>query len=466
MFEFQPVMGPTWRSTIQFVACVTLGLTSLAGISHAQEQRSHASPEQQNAEQQNWAQWRGPLQTGEATQANPPIEWSDTERVAWKTRIPGRGHSTPIVWGDHVFLTTAIPIGERLTPKLSGRPGEHDNLPVESRFQFSVIDVNRSTGEIAWQKAVREALPIEAGHQTASLASNSATTDGERVFAFFGSHGLYCLDYQGNLLWERDFGPQHSKHGHGEGCSPALFGDYLALNWDHEEQSFLVVLDKRTGKDVWRKDRREDTSWSSPIIVTFQGKQQLIVCGTNRVRGYALQTGETIWECGGMSSNIVATPVYSEGIVYVGSSYEKRILMAIRLDGASGDITSTKQVLWTRTRGTPYVPSPLLVDNALYFLTHYQNIITRIDGPTGRDAPGPLRLGSLGNIYASPVAAAGHIFITDLEGTTMVVTASDVPRVVSVNTLKENVNASLAIAGNEIFIRGVDHLYCVTSAEK
>lgn len=415
---------------------------------------------------QNWPQWRGPLQTGESPVAIAPVQWSSSENIAWKTKIPGRGHSTPIVWGEHVFLTTAIPVGEKLPPKLSGRPGEHDNLPVDSRYQFAVLDIHRNSGRIAWQKVVHEALPIEAGHQSASLASNSAATDGERLFAFFGSHGLYCLDFQGNVLWQRDFGMQHSKHGHGEGCSPALYGDYLAINWDHEENSFLVVLDKRTGQDLWRKDRREDTSWSSPIIVSLQGKQQLIVCGTNRVRGYDLLTGDTIWECGGMSSNIVATPVYSHGIVYVGSSYEKRMLMAINIDGARGDVTSTAQVLWTRTRGTPYVPSPLLVDQSLYFLTHYQNIITRIDGPTGHDAPGPMRLGALGNIYASPVSAAGHIYVTDLAGNTMVITASDVPRVISVNALNENVNASLAIAGKEIFIRGVDHLYCISDASK
>lgn len=444
------------RSSVEnFPSCVTV-----AGIWFLIWLASMPSFAQTVAEQ-NWPQWRGPLQTGEAPTATPPVEWSNSDHVAWKAKIPGRGHSTPIVWNEHVFLTTAIPVGEKLTPKLSGRPGEHDNLPVESRYQFAVLDINRKSGAIVWQKTVHEALPIEAGHQTASLASNSAVTDGEHLFAFFGSHGLYCLDFQGNVLWERNFGLQHSKHGHGEGCSPVLLGNYLAINWDHEEQSFLTVLDKRTGKDVWRKDRQEDTSWSSPIIVTHQGQQQLIVCGTNRVRGYKLQTGEVIWECGGMSSNIVATPVYSNGIVYVGSSYEKRVLMAINIDGASGDITNSPQVLWMRTRGTPYVPSPLLVDNKLYFLTHYQNIITRIDGPTGRDLPGPMRLGSLGNIYASPVSAAGNVYITDLEGNTMVVTASDVPRVISINALKENVNASLAIAGNEIFIRGVDNLYCI-----
>lgn len=401
------------------------------------------------------------MQTGEATFATPLTQWSGNENIAWKSKIPGRGHSTPIVWGEHVFLTTAIPVGEKLPPKYSGRPGEHDNLPVDSRFKFVVLDINRSSGTVAWQKVVHEALPIEAGHQTASLASNSAVTDGELLFAFFGSHGLYCLDYQGNVLWQRDFGDQHSKHGHGEGCSPALYGDYLAINWDHEEQSFVVVLDKRTGKEVWRKDRQEDTSWSSPIIVSLKGKQQLIVCGTNRVRGYDLLTGDMIWECGGMSSNIVATPVFADGVVYVGSSYEKRVLMAISIDGAIGDLTNSARVLWTRTRGTPYVPSPLLVGKSLYFLTHYQNIMTRIDGPTGRDSPGPTRLGSLGNIYASPVAAAGHVYITDLQGNTMVVTASEVPRVVAVNSLDEDVNASLAIAGNEIFIRGVENLYCI-----
>src|SRR5207237_1428055 len=211
-------------------------------------------------------------------------------------------------------------------------------------------------GSIAWQQALHKELPHEAGHQTASLASASMVTDGEQLFAYFGSRGLYCLDMAGKLVWKKDLGEMHTKHGHGEGSSPALHGETLIVNWDHEEKSFLVALDKRTGKQRWRKSRDEDTSWATPIVVEHAGNAQVIVPGTNRLRGYDLATGEVIWECGGLSSNIVASPVAADGFVYSGSSYDTRALLAIRLEGASGDITGTKQVAWFKRKGTPYVP--------------------------------------------------------------------------------------------------------------
>ena len=162
----------------------------------------------------------------------------------------------------------------------------------------------------------------------------------------------------------------HTKHGHGQGASPALYDDSLVVNWDHEDGSFLVVLDKRTGKNLWRRDRQEDTSWSSPIVIVRKDSQgvdrpQIVVCGTNRVCGYDLKSGDVLWQCAGMSSNVVATPVYGNEMLYVGSSYEKKILMAINLQGAQGDLTNTKHMAWTRIRGTPYVPSMLLYDDAL-----------------------------------------------------------------------------------------------------
>jgi hypothetical protein len=240
-----------------------------------------------------------------------------------------------------------------------------------------------------------------------------------------------------------------------------LYDDKLIVNWDHEGQSFIAALDKLTGEPIWKGDRNEETSWSSPIVVEHNGQPQIIVCGTERVRGYNLKTGETIWECGGLSSNIVGTPVSRNGIVYVGSSYEIRVMMAIRLEGAKGDITGSENVLWTRMRNTPYVPSMLLVGESLYFLTHYQNILTRIHGPDGRDAPGAMRLESLGNIYASPVAANGYVFITDREGKTLVIKDGEIPRQFSLNPIGEEVNASLAIVGKQIFLRGTEHLYCI-----
>ncbi|MGI9470800.1 MAG: PQQ-binding-like beta-propeller repeat protein, partial [Rubripirellula sp.] len=318
-------------------------------------------------------------------------------------------------------------------------------------------------GSLQWERTLHEVIPREGGHHTASLASASPVTDGKHVYASFGSHGVYCVSIDGELIWKKQFGQMHTKHGHGEGTSPVIHEDTLLINWDHEDDSFIAALDASSGKELWKKERDEVTSWSTPIIVEVDGVTQAIVCGTERVRGYRLDDGDVVWECGGMSANIVATPVSEDGIVYVGSSYEKRVLMAIRLSGGNGDITSTDHVLWSRFRGTPYVPSPLLYDSALYFLTHYQNVMTRVDAETGEDAPGAMRLGPLGNIYASPIGAAGHVFITDLEGTTFVMSNTEIPRAVSVNSIGEPVHASLAVSGDDLFIRGEQHLFCVGS---
>lgn len=408
-----------------------------------------------------WPQWRGPLGTGASPDGNPPTEWSEKKNVRWKVALPGRGHSTTIVWGDRVFLTTAVPIGEKLKPKYSDRPGEHDNLPVTQRQRFVVLAMDRKTGKTLWEMAVAEALPIEGAHYTASLASASPVTDGEHVYAFFGSFGLYCLTFDGEIVWKKHFGQMHTKHGHGEGASPALFGDTLVVNWDHEEQSFVVALNKMTGEEIWRKKREEVTSWATPIVVEVDGGPQVIVAGTDRLRAYDLARGDVIWQCGGLSNNIVATPVYADGMVFIGSSYEKRALLAIKLAGAKGDVTETDHVAWSLRRGTPYVPSPLLFGGHLYFLTHYQGILSRVHIKTGEEAGGPFRLGGLRNIYASPVAAGGRIYVTDLDGATLVMTDDEAPKILSVNQLGDTFSASAAIVGEEIFLRGNQYLYCL-----
>ncbi len=408
---------------------------------------------------QAWPQWRGPLGTGEAPKAQPPVEWSETKNVRWKTALPGKGHSSPIVWGERIYLTTAIPYGETVRPRFV-RPGAHDNFATTQHHEFAVLAVSRKTGKILWQQTVHKAAPHEAGHRTASLASASPVTDGERVFAFFGSYGLYCLDSAGKLLWKKDLGEMHTKHGHGEGSSPALYGETLIVNWDQEEQSFLAALDKRTGKQRWRVARAEDTSWATPIIVEHRGKAQVIVPGTNRLRGYDLTDGAVIWECGGLSSNIVASPVAANGVVYAGSSYDTRAMLAVRLDGAQGDITGTNQVVWTRRRGTPYVPSPLLYGNTIYNLHHYQGILVRLDATTGAERGGPFRLDAITDVYGSLVGAAGRVYITSREGVTQVMSHNDeTPRVLAVNRLDDSFSASMALVGRELFLRGERYLY-------
>ena len=440
----------------QYVFCVQMSLILvLSTLTEARAESFH-----------HWPQWRGPLGTGVAPHANPPVEWSERENIRWKIALPGKGHSTPIVWGDRIFVTTAVAFGGALKPKYSGAPSAHDELPITHRYKFIVMAISHRDGKVLWERTVREDLPHAGGHYTASLASNSPVTDGEHLFAYFGSYGLYCLDLDGELLWETDLGTMHTLHGHGEGSSPALYGDTLIINWDHEGQSYLVAFDKRTGKERWKVSRDGVSSWTTPIIVAHRstggGKPQVIISGSKRVQGYDLATGGVIWECGGLSvENVVTSPVAGAGMVYAGSSYDKQTMLAIRLDGAKGDITGTKQVVWNRTRGAPYVPSPLLYGDSLYFIRHLQGILTRVNARTGDDQPGPFRLNGIGYVFASPVGAHSRVYITDRDGTTLVISHDDIPKPLALNRLDDSFSASPAVVGNELFLRGEQYLYCI-----
>jgi len=410
----------------------------------------------------NWPQWRGPLTTGVAPHANPPIRWSERENVRWQVELPGKGHSTPAIWDDRIFVTTAVPYGEALPPRYSGAPGGHDEHPVTHRVRFVVLAVGRDDGTILWRRTVREDLPHAGGHDTSSLASPSPVTDGRLVFASFGSFGLYCLDFNGELKWEADLGAMHTLHGHGEGSSPVLYGDTLILNWDQEGPSFVVAFDKRTGKERWRTDREAGTSWTTPIVVEHDGKPQVIISGSRRLRGYDLATGGLIWECDALSKeNVVASPVAGDGMVYAGSTYDRPGVLAVRLDSAKGDITGTRHVAWVRTQGAPYVPSPLLYGESLYFVAQYRNVVSRVNARTGADQPGAFRLAGLGTVFASPIAAAGRVYIADREGATLVISHGDQPEVLALNKLEDSFSASPATAGRELFLRGEHRLFCL-----
>ena len=390
------------------------------------------------------------------------MRWNEEENIRWKVSLPGLGHSTPIVWGDRIIVTAAIPIGEELEPRYSGAPGAHDNLPVTRRQRFIAVALNPRNGSIVWQRTLNEQLPHEGGHETGSPASASPVTDGERVFVFFGSFGLFCLTMEdGEPVWQADLGRMHSKHGHGEGSSPTLCGEVLIVNWDHEGSSYVIAFDKRTGRQRWKVNRDEVTSWATPLVVEHNGAVQVVISGTGRVRGYDPENGRVIWECGGLSANVVASPVSADGIVIAASSYDTSTMVAIRLDGARGDITGTGQIAWSRVQRTPYVPSPLLEGGAVWFLRHYQGILSRVVTESGEEPTGPFRLGPIRNVYASPVAAAGRIHITDLEGTTLVMTGDARPKLLSINRLDDSFSASAAIVDSQLYLRGRSYLYCV-----
>ncbi|MSU62910.1 MAG: hypothetical protein EXS31_11050 [Pedosphaera sp.] len=409
-----------------------------------------------------WPQWRGPLANGVAPQANPPIEWSEKKNIRWKLELPGKGHSSPIVFGDRVFLLAAAPVGEAQKPVFDSAPGVHDSVPVTHRHEYVVMAISRKDGRVLWKKVVREEWPHEGGHNTGSQASNSPTTDGELLYAFFGSRGLYCLDFNGEVKWQKELGKMQTLHAHGEGSSPVLHGDTLIVNWDHEGNSFIHAFDKHTGQQLWKVGRDEKTSWSTPLIVGHDGKMQVIVSATKRVRGYELATGEQLWECAGLTDNVVSSPVFTRGMVIAGNSYYSQAMLAIRLAGARGDITGTTNVAWSLNRLTPYVSSPLLYDDRLYHIRHNQNILVSLDPMTGQFRGKPLRLDGIRDfIFASPVGASGRIYVTARDGTTVVLRHDAKNATLAVNHLDDSFSASPAMVEKELYLRGEKFLYCI-----
>jgi outer membrane protein assembly factor BamB len=414
----------------------------------------------------NWMQWRGPMANGVAPLANPPIEWSEKKNVRWKIELPGKGHSSPIVVGDRVYVMAAAPVGEAQKPVHDSAPGVHDSVPVTHRHQYIVMALSRSDGRVLWKKVVREEWPHEGGHETGSPASNSPTTDGEFLYAFFGSRGLYCLDTNGVVKWQTDLGKMQTLHAHGEGSSPVLYHDTLIVNWDHEGSSFLYAFDKRTGKQLWKVARDEKTSWSTPLVVEVEGKPQVVVSATKRVRGYEFVTGKELWECAGLTDNVVSSPVYWRGILIAGNSYYSQAMVAIRLAGAKGDISNTTNVAWRLNRLTPYVSSPLLYDDTMYHIRHNQNILVRLDPATGEFRGEPLRLDGIRDfIFSSPVGASGRIYITARDGTTVVIRHDQENATVAVNHLDDSFSASAALVDKEIYLRGEKFLYCIAETK-
>ncbi|MCB1033879.1 MAG: PQQ-like beta-propeller repeat protein, partial [Acidobacteria bacterium] len=312
--------------------------------------------------QRYWPQWRGPLGTGVAPEGNPPVEWSETKNLRFKVEIPGVGHASPIVWKDRIYLMTAVAAKQQ---KAEPEPAEGDRRsrgiqPTHTQ-RFVLLALDRATGEVVWERTAREALPHESTHLDGTWASASPITDGERIFAHFGSNGLYAYDLAGTLLWSKDLGEMQTRNGFGEGSSPALHGDTLVVNWDHEGDSFIVALDKRTGKELWRRQRPgEVTSWSTPLVVGKGPRPQVVVAATGKTRGYDLESGDVLWESGGMTVNTIPSPVEKDGTVYVMSGFRGNALQAIRLEGARGDLAGTPHITWSFDRDTPYVPSPLL----------------------------------------------------------------------------------------------------------
>ena len=421
-----------------------------------------------SSQDRNWPQWRGPQSTGAALEGNPPVEWGEDKNVRWKVEIPGRGLSTPIIWGNRVFVTTSVETDKPVDPKKLEETQE--DLPSWRRgrgvtpskvLEFVVMAIDRRDGKILWRRSLREAAPHEGTHTTASWASNSPATDGKYLIAHFGSNGIYGLDTKGTLKWERDLGDMRTRNGFGEGSSVVIHDDTVILNWDHEGQSFIIALHKKTGKTLWKADRDEVTSWSTPIVVRHDGKPQVVINATGRTRSYDLATGRLVWEAAGMTVNTIPSPVSADGRVYVMSGFRGNALQAIDLASAKGNITDSPAIAWQYDQDTPYVPSPLLYHDRIYFLKHIKGILSCFDAKTGEAHYGPQRLEGIESVYASPVAAAGRVYIAGRSGTTVVIKDGPGFEELARNTLDDSFDASPAIAGDELYLRGHKHLYCL-----
>jgi outer membrane protein assembly factor BamB len=391
-----------------------------------------------------WPHWRGPLMTGASARGNPPVEWSETKNVKWKVEIPGLGSGTPVVWGDRIFVQTAVPTGD-------------------GKQRFMVLAVGRPDGKVLWQRVVREEAPHEAHHATNTFASASALTDGQHVYAFFGSRGLYALDWNGQVKWEKDLGDMNVKLGFGEASSPVLHGEKLVVNWDHEGESFIVALDKRTGKELWRVPREEKTSWSTPLVVEHGGKAQVITSATHRVRSYDLATGALVWEASGMTANAIPTPVHQDGVVFLTSGFRGNALLAVHLAGAKGDVTNTPAVLWRYDRDTPYVPSPLLYGGQLYILKSNSGVLSAFEARSGKKLYGEQRLEGVPNVYASPLGAGGRVYIAGRDGGVAVVQHGPEFKLLAVNRLDDGFDASPVAVDDELLLRGRKYLYRIST---
>ncbi len=411
----------------------------------------------------NWHHWRGPEANGTAPRADPPVTWDREKNVKWKAPLPGRGSATPIVWGELVFVLTAVETdrtAEADKPTRADPRFEKKTVAPNHYYRFVVLCFDRRTGKLRWQRTATEQVPHEGHHPTHSYAAGSPTTDGRFLYVSFGSRGTYCYDLEGNLRWQRDLGRLNTRLGWGEAVTPVLHGDSLLLNWDQEADSALVCLDARTGETKWRADRDEKTSWNTPLVVAHKGRHQVIVNATRRVRAYDLETGKELWQCGGMTVNAIPSVVARDGVAYCMSGYRGAAAFALPLD-AAGDVTDADMVLWRCTRGTPYVPSPLLAGDRLYFTQANETLLTSLDVKTGRPILDRVRLPGLTGFYASPVAAAGRIYLVDREGTTLVIEQGDRLKVLATNRLDDPVDASPAAVGKQLFLRGQKYLYCI-----
>jgi outer membrane protein assembly factor BamB len=398
-----------------------------------------------------------------------PTEWGESKNIRWKTAIPGQGFSQPVIWGRKVFLTADIelgpaPDGHKAVIHMEGnKEFKHpDWVGSDKLHSFRVLSLDRDSGKILWEKTAYEGTVYDHRSKRSSYAAPTAVTDGKRVYTYFGSEGVYCYDFSGKLVWKKSLGGIGTV-GMGVGSSPVLCENLLILLCDQEDDpkdSFMTALNKNTGEEIWRVKRPVSVSWATPIVVKTRTRTELIASGNEFIISYDPATGKELWRMTGLKSHAIATPAVKGDLVIISSGFPSKVIKAVRLGGA-GTIDGTDRIAWTYNKGTAYVPSPILYGDHIYLMTD-AGIMSCLEAETGKVVYEGARMPAATTFYgASPVAAAGKIFVTGDDGQTFVIAAGPKHQVLATNSIGEPSHTSMAVSGGRLFLRGDKNLYCI-----
>lgn len=410
---------------------------------------------------ENWPQWRGPGGQGVSAETAVPTEWQPDRNVAWKVPLPP-GHSSPVVWGDRLYLTAAvegdvIPGAKAVGHTVGGKPWIHpDSVAADRKHTLKVLALDTRTGKTLWERTAYEGAVHDARHRRSSFAGPTAATDGRRVFAYFGPEGLYAYSSDGTLLWKSV--ERFPTLGLGTGTSPVLFRNLVIVQRDEDngDRSALVAYDQDSGKEAWRTSRDVQISWATPALVEVQGHTELVTNASEFIIGYDPATGKELWRTKGVESNAIHTPIVGHGLVFVTAGFPAKKVIAVR----PGEVAADARVAWQYAKGTGYVLSNILYGDYLYLLTD-NGIVTCLDPKTGEIKYEGGRVPVPSRFMGSPVAFGGYVAMTSEDGDTFMLKAGPTHQIVRTNSVDEPVFASPAISNGRIYIRGEKHLFAI-----
>ncbi|MFN8007594.1 MAG: PQQ-binding-like beta-propeller repeat protein [Terriglobia bacterium] len=458
-------------STLLFAIALLLMSWVRPGIEVLAEQNQEPSP-------QNWPSFRGLHASGVAVNQNLPDRWNGPQgvNICWKTPVPGLAHSSPIVWGDRIYLTTAVSsLGDGSFRH--GLYGDGDASTDQSIHQWKVFALEKKTGKILWEKTAYKGIPREKRHIKASYANATPVTNGSYVIAFFGSQGLYAYDTEGNLLWQKDLGILNAgayddpSYEWGTASSPIIFEDLVIVQCDTQKESFLMAMDLASGKTVWKTAREELPSWGTPTIYTGKKGTELVTNGSNYIRGYDPRTGRELWRLGGSSKITAPTPVFSEDYIVVASGRRPEAPIFVIRPGGSGDLTlparqtSSRQIVWSKQQRGPYMPTPLIYRDYLYTLAN-QGFLDCYELQNGKEVYRERILHQGGGFSASPLAVDDKLYLPGEDGDIFVVKAGPHFELLASNPMGELIMATPAVSNQMLLIRTQHHLFAVSQPQR